>query len=275
MPWMDTRDSVERETMRSPGLIDVAVFLGGGGAGSGAVEWAAALAQEHDARLMGIYIEPEIIDSAEARSRSADERISFEAAVRRHGLRAEWWALSQGTSASLVQHARHADVTIVARPHPSELPGGLADLPERLVLASGRPAIVVPPGRAAAAPRRVLVGWNASPEAARAVAGAMPLLVRAEAVQILVIHREGDASAEGWEPGADAALHLARHGAQVEVCRASYGGDLAGVLVSPAAAFEADLVVIGARAHRMLEGRLSNTTRAVMLQSVMPVLMCR
>ena len=79
------------------------------------------------------------------------------------------------------------------------------------------------------------------------MADALPLLVRAEAVEVLVVNDERN-SDHGQEPGEDIARHLARHGAQVEVRRLSSGGageEVGRFLLSQAIALGADLVVMG------------------------------
>jgi hypothetical protein len=85
--------------------------------------------------------------------------------------------------------------------------------PEQVTLASGRPILVVPyAGSFPNLGRRVVIGWNASREAARAVNDAMPLLTAAEIVSILTIDPREGPRAHGELPGADISLHLARHG---------------------------------------------------------------
>jgi nucleotide-binding universal stress UspA family protein len=125
--------------------------------------------------------------------------------------------------------------------------------------------------------RRVLVGWNARREAIRAVADAMPLLVKADAVEVLVADHERHLGEHGQEPGADIARHLARHGAQVEVRRLSSGEEEVGrLLLSQAAAFGADLVVMGAYGHSYLsEWMFGGVTRTVLHEASLPVLMSR
>jgi nucleotide-binding universal stress UspA family protein len=121
------------------------------------------------------------------------------------------------------------------------------------------------------------VGWNARRESIRAVADALPLLVKAEAVEVLVVDHERDPSGHGQEPGADIARHLARHGAQVGVLRLSSDGKGVGhLLLSQAAAFGADLLVMGAYGHSHLtEWLFGGVTRAVLREARLPVLMSR
>jgi hypothetical protein len=87
-----------------------------------------------------------------------------------------------------------------------------------LLLTSGRPIVLLPPQGAPAEPRPILLAWNARPEAVRAVAGAMPLLNRADAAQIVVVDDEGTPG-YGEEAGVDIAEHPARHGVCVDVLR--------------------------------------------------------
>jgi nucleotide-binding universal stress UspA family protein len=105
----------------------------------------------------------------------------------------------------------------------------------------------------------------------------MPLLVRAEAVEVLVVDHEGEAPRHGQEPGADIAYHLARHGARVEVRRlSSRGEDLGRLLLSRAASFGADLVVMGAFGHsRPSEWVFGGVTQTALVEAALPVLMCR
>jgi len=121
------------------------------------------------------------------------------------------------------------------------------------------------------------VAWNATRESIRAVADALPLLVKAEAVEVLVVDHQRRPEGHGQEPGADIARHLAHHGAHVEVRRLSSGGkDVGRLLLSQAAAFGADLLVMGAYGHTQLrEWMFGGVTRTVLYEAGLPVLMSR
>ena len=67
----------------------------------------------------------------------------------------------------------------------------------------------------------VLVAWNASREATRAVNDAMPLLAAAEEVTVLAIDPREGPNGHGEVPGADISLHLARHGVKATINRSS------------------------------------------------------
>jgi hypothetical protein len=101
-----------------------------------------------------------------------DERVRFGVAVKRHSIGGEWRRTRGCMAAEVALPARCADLVVVAREDPSE-GGSDLDLPQSLVLTCGRPIVILPPQGASGPLRRILVAWNAGPEASRAVAGAM------------------------------------------------------------------------------------------------------
>jgi len=206
----------------------------------------------------------------------ADYRALFEDIVRRHGIRSEWKSLPY-LSSEVGVHAYYADLVVIARPESAGQTAGPPGLAESLVLSSGRPIIVLPPRGTVSRIRRILVAWNATRESIRAAADALPLLVKAEAVEVLVVDHQRHPAGHSQEPGADIARHLARHGVHVEVRRLSSGGKNVGhLLLSQAAAFGADLVVMGAYGHSHLrEWMFGGVTRTVLYEAGLPVLMSR
>jgi nucleotide-binding universal stress UspA family protein len=275
-------------------LREVVVFIDGRTETSGLLEFAGILAQEHGARLISVFMQPEPaatppemfargegilnvikVHQAQIEGIEADHRAQFEDIVRRHEIRSEWRSLPY-LSSEVGAHAYYADLVLIARPEsPGQTPGppGLA---ESLVLSSGRPIILFPPRGTASRLRRILVAWNTTRESIRAVADALPLLVKAKAVQVLVVDHQRH-PIHGQEPGADIARHLARHGAQVEVRRLASGGkDVGRLLLSEAFAFGADLLVMGAYGHSHLrEWMFGGVTRTVLYEAGLPVLMSR
>ncbi len=109
------------------------------------------------------------------------------------------------------------------------------------------------------------------------MADSLPFIVKADAVEVLVINHEHHPADHGQEPGADIARHLARHGAHVNVRRLSVDGeDVGRLLLSHAAAFGADLVVMGAYGHSYLsEWMFGSVTRTIVREASLPVLMSR
>jgi nucleotide-binding universal stress UspA family protein len=278
-------------------LGEIVVFIDGNTETAAILEFVGVLAEEHAARLTAVFMQPvaaakppemfargkgmlSVIEAhrAQLEGIEADYQALFEDIVRRHGIRpgSEWRSLPY-LSSEVGVHAYYADLVVIARPEPAGQTAGPPGLAESLVLSSGRPIILFPPRSTVSRVRRILVAWNARREAIRAVADALPLLVKAEAVEVLVVNPQHHSADHGREPGADIARHLARHGAQVEVRRLSSGGEEVGrVLLSQAAAFGADLVVMGAYGHSNIsEWVFGSVTRTVLREAGMPVLMSR
>jgi len=276
-------------------LGEIVVFIDGRTESAGILEFAGILAQEHGARLISVFMQPEpTVTPAETFARGkgmhsvievhraqlerieADYRALFEDIVRRQGIRSEWKSLPY-LSSEVGVHAYYADLVVIARPESAGQTAGPPGLAESLVLSSGRPIIVLPPRGTVSRIRRILVAWNATRESIRAVADALPLLVKAEAVEVLVVDHQRHPAGHSQEPGADIARHLARHGVHVEVRRLSSGGKNVGhLLLSQAAAFGADLVVMGAYGHSHLrEWMFGGVTRTVLYEAGLPVLMSR
>lgn len=144
------------------------------------------------------------------------------------------------------------------------------DLIDGILFGSGRPLIVVPPGRAAFSARRVVVAWDGSAQAARAANDALPLLRAAEAVEIVSVVGEKDLSAS--VDGAEFAPHLARHGVRVSVNDLSVVDDVAETLRMEAGLFRADLLVMGAYRHsRLQEWFLGGVTQSLLNRSPVPL----
>lgn len=117
-----------------------------------------------------------------------------------------------------------------------------------------------------------MVAWNGSVEAAKAVTAALPLLRGAEQVTLAVLGDSADALGES--PGADIALYLARHGVNVEVLRRTEPADPGKAILSLAADFNVDLLVMGAYGHsRFREMMLGGATRTILATATLPVLM--
>ena len=189
------------------------------------------------------------------------------------------WHTTDGDAVKAVSlFGRHADLAVIGQENPDRGAfGASADLAESVVLASGRPVLIVPyVGTYSNAGRRVMVAWDASREAARAVADALPLLQAAESVVTLSANpgsgprpdRHGDL------PGADIARHLARHGVNVEVHRIeTQDVAVADMLLNRIADESIDLLVMGAYGHaRVREIWLGGVTRDVLRHMTVPVL---
>ena len=200
----------------------------------------------------------------------------FRERVRREGLHGEWRCAEGMLREEIALHARYSDLVIIGQEDPETTTPGATGLVGDVLFGAGRPALVVPSaGRFVSVGTRVLVGWNASREAARAVNDALPLLAGAAMTCILAANPERGIGGHGEEPGADIALHLARHGLSVTVeHRVAPDVPDADLLLNHASDMSADLLVVGAYGHsRLREFVLGGVTRTLLRQMTVPVLM--
>jgi len=211
-----------------------------------------------------------------AEQRAAAAQAAFHAALAREGIAGEWRTSRVVATAEAVVHARYADLAIVGQTDPDHQGPGALPLAEDVLLDSGRPVLIVPyVGRFADVGQRVLVGWNASREAARAVNDALPLLAHATSVTVLSVNPVVGSTAHGEVPGADIGVHLARHGVKVAVETTQVSAlDASDVLLNRAADLGADLIVTGGYGRsRMRELVLGGVTRDLLRRMTVPVLM--
>jgi nucleotide-binding universal stress UspA family protein len=171
------------------------------------------------------------------------------------------------TQKEIVAHARCADLNIMTRAvAPSELRRLIL---ENVVFGAGRPLMLMPAAwRAGPLGERVLIGWNASREAVRAVNDALPLLVGARHVVVATIDAKPGVSSHGESPGRDLAAYLARHGVAVEVRNVDGLGRPEGkVLIETAVDVGADMIVMGAYGHSRTQERLFGGVTRYLLES--------
>lgn len=223
-------------------------------------------------------IPPEFIESqrseADKKARAAVTR--FEAAANRAGVSAETHiqnASVSGAADHLAHIARRFDLAVVGQADADE---GLPDevLDEAALFESGRPVIFVPfIQKAGLKLDRVMVCWDGSRAATRAVADSLPFLKKAKLVEIVIVASKpgkGDEIA-----GADLGQHLARHGLKVEVKKITSSDiDVPSTILSYAADSSADMIVMGGYGHsRLREFILGGVTRTILESMTVPVLM--
>jgi nucleotide-binding universal stress UspA family protein len=274
---------------------DLLVHLADDQGCAGRIAAAVRLAARHGAHLAGLYpiveipllhyirarIPHEIQARMEAEAQAqADAALqAFAAAAGAAGVSYETRmdrALDTTLASVVAMHARYADLLVVGQADPDAPPEVGRDLPQQVVLASGRPLLLVPHDwRPGALGERVLLAWDASREAARAASAALPILEQAASVLVLSIDPESTPLGHGELPGADIGTHLARHGIAAEV-HAIEGDQMqvGDALLSFAADRACDLLVMGAYAHpRLRELVLGGATRTILGSTTLPVLM--
>lgn len=196
----------------------------------------------------------------------------FTQSLRAAGLSGEWRLIEGAVAELATRHARYADLAILGQADP-DADGNLPGMPEKILTGTGRPVLLVPyVGEFSTLGQSVLIAWNGTREAARALGDALPLLEQAKTVRVLSIDLP-----EGEEPFVAAHLtdHLARHGVKAEI-EALPGGEIsvADALLSRAADFDADLIVMGGYGHSPTrEMLLGGVTRSLLQHMTVPVLM--
>jgi nucleotide-binding universal stress UspA family protein len=272
-------------------IKDIVVNLGLG-AHDPAGDFAISVANTFDAHLLGVafvydpiipgavmggippqFIESQRIDS-EKTARTAVAR--FEQAATRAGVSYESLNVSasiSGAAERLGRLARRFDVAIVGQPEREKsAPDEVVD--EGVLFESGRPVIFVPYiQKAVLKLDRVMVCWDGSRAATRAIADSLPFLRKAKKVEIVVV--AGKAGKKDEIPGVDLGQHLARHGLEVDVKRITAPDiDVSSTILSYAADSNADMIVMGGYGHsRLREFILGGVTRSILETMTVPALM--
>jgi nucleotide-binding universal stress UspA family protein len=254
-------------------------------------EAAAEIACQFGSHLTGLYA----INSAEVSHQGGIERRDVLANVT-HEARmifgrctearnvAGTWRQAAGTEAEqinsdVIMAARHHDLSVLGQYEPNRSDRSVPeDLVDQVVARSGRPVLVIPfAGRFPMLGQRVVIAWNESLEAARAVADAMPLLTAAKRVTVLRL-ANGNASGLGAMTGSsDFSEYLAAHGVvavndRLTVGRATMGSSQA--LLSYLAQEAADLLVMGAGGAVRARATKS-LTRDILRQMTVPLMISR
>ncbi len=203
---------------------------------------------------------------------------AFEAAARQAGfVRVETRVAEGSDIPAITQAARYADLVVIGQVDPAESGAGQEELSAgEVVLGCARPVLVVPYiGAPAGFGKNVLIAWNGSREASRAVTDALPLLKKAQRVTVMAVNPQIDERGHGELPGADLAAFLAQHDVKIEV-QADRGAqaDVGEELLSRIADLDCDLLVMGAYGHsRAREWAFGGVTRTILQSMTVPVLM--
>jgi nucleotide-binding universal stress UspA family protein len=208
------------------------------------------------------------------RAEEAMAAAAFRDAVGSKGLSGDWRVADGYVDEILTAQARVADLVIVGQAEPDGPPTTTpSDLAEGVAMAAECPVLIVPFIGAAKPPgKTMMLCWNDSREAKHAAVGAMPLLVAAEKVIVLIVDPKTGRDRE--QPGADVAVWLARHGVKVAVqLDSATDSDVGGVILSRAADHDVDLIVMGIYGHSRLRERvLGGASRTLLASMTAPLL---
>lgn len=274
---------------------DIVVFVEGAAGRDARLGFAAGLAERWGAHLIATFVADDLalhrhagyaiggglatmieLHRQTVERTCADARAAFEAVADARAISREWRVSRNEIGEALMLHARHAGLAVVGPPLRGDEPTTVLSLSEDVIFASGRPTLLLPTNwPAERLPRRIVVGWNGSREAARAIADAMPFLTAAETVHVVVVPEDKIRGLLGADPGADISRHLARYGVDVTLAQLA-GGNPGDLLLDHAARHDADLLVMGASGQsRISEFIFGGATRRILGEAAMPVLLSR
>jgi nucleotide-binding universal stress UspA family protein len=175
--------------------------------------------------------------------------------------------------AELAAEARVADLFIGTRPYGD--PTGEVRIEEEVLLGSGRGCLFLPPGgKPPRAYSTIVVAWNGSREAARAVSEALPFLRAATQVTVAIVEESGATEQQQLESGADIGRYLSRHDVSSEVRKIAGWDNTGKAIMNEAKQIGADMIVMGGYGHgRLRELVLGGATRRALTEAAIPVLM--
>ena len=278
----------------------ITVFLDPSSSGEKRVAHAAAFARRWDAHLVGVYVvykgvvshpsmaygrgekaiagviahERRVEDACECTTAEVGDY--FRTLCADLNVSADFRPIHRGKpNETAIVNSLHSDLLVIGHPEPNGLPDDISA--EKILVASGVPLLIVPnTWKGETIGDRIMIGWNASPEARRAVSDSMSFLVAATSVRTVTVDPAG-CKWLGEDAECDLAQHLRRHGAQVEVEQvASRGRPVAEVLLDRATQSGSDLLVVGSRnPARLKEVLLRSATRTLLTKMPVPVLISR
>jgi nucleotide-binding universal stress UspA family protein len=267
-------------------LSDILVCLDSSEAGENRLKLAVRLAREHGAHLIAVYelsngdgplFEPRAVAGNGSRgaqtAEDAEER--FRGALRLNGITGDWHQIERGDTAELAELSKTVDLSILGQ-FSRDARNGTRFRPDDVAIACGRPLLIVPyAGDFVTVGEHVLIAWDDTREATRALNDALPLLSAAKAVTVMtVIAKEKELDRVRF-PLQRVIGHLERHGVPARG-EESLRGDLAisDLLLSRAADLGADMLVAGAFHHSQLrEALVGGVSRDLLRHMTVPVLM--
>ena len=252
------------------------------------------MAERYQAHLVGLHVipQPHVYWAAAAEmsaavldaqkeffddlARATEE--AFAARTRNENTVCEWRhsnSAGRPVAERIAGHAAAADLVIMRNSGPDDEWATQADLPARVIMACGRPALVLPNGGTKGKiGNYITVAWDGGREAARAAFDALPLLKRAEEVRLFSIDYDDTSPRYAFTPADEIAMCLDRHGVRVTAQRQRSGASAGEALLSYAADHGSDLLVMGCYGHaRLRELVFGGATRHILKHATLPLLM--
>ena len=252
---------------------DILVYLDPTDEARNRLSLAVAMAQAHGARLTGVDASSQAARSGARGDLASRIGPEFEAAIKK----AELVGRFVGTSAASAiggEYNHCVDLIVAPRPEGEARALIRSEIPDGILLASGAPMLILPDyWKLSPVGENIVIAWNASREAIRAVHDAMPLLVTAKKVTIFTFSARESALQATSEMLSD---HLFRHGVVAKISDWTDTGELSALeaLFADLDTQNADLIVAGAFGHsRLFESLFGSVSLDMMRQPTAPILM--
>lgn len=207
------------------------------------------------------------------RARECERR--FLETCRKADVESEWRCEAGEADKVISKHALFADLVVIGEQQGERAEPTAVNLADRLVFRSGCPLLVIPTQcRTRVLGDRIAVAWNPDCKAQRALHASLPLLKRANRVELVTVNDHKASLEQGPPAGNELRKYLARHAIPADYRSLPKNGRNVGdTLLSRAAAIDADLIVLGAYHHsRLREILLGGVTRHMLRFSTMPML---
>jgi len=259
------------------------------------IDYAVKIAREHKAHLTGIFIAPTSWNASMSENYSVgsaaiksvtkfhrDQEIEtskkakefFEAAQANEKISSKFYIIKDSEVKQRINSfLLYADLMIAGKPGTNGLPKNWSA--ETILLANGVPFLLVPNGWTSPSGeigKRILLGWNGSREARRAITDSLPFLIAAQSVSVVEVDPDGTPG-HGDLIGADLLVYLNRHDVKVIVDPvSSHGKPVATVLMEYVATHHIDLIILGAYSHsRPSEILFGGVTRSLLKTMTIPI----
>lgn len=263
-------------------IRDILVHLDNSAASAARLNVAITYARKHGAHLRGLYLITHYFYAPSTLGEKSDSiktEEMFAAKTAEAGIEAEWVfqdcsVMGSSVSDLITMHAYFSDLIILGQANLSAPVMNIpTDLAECIILASGRPVLIVPySGIFQAAGDRIMIAWKAGRESIRAVNDSLPHLHKAHSIVIVegrVASEKGDDSLEAIK------TYLLKHDIKVSLESVNSGSfPIGDMLLNNASDKKIDLLVMGAMApNRRGKLEISPVARHVLKHLTVPVLM--
>ena len=273
-------------------IKDIMVICDAGEANDYRVETALLYARVHQAHLTGLHLVPYPIvpvyggnfpeaipyissEQLKQSENTANEiRDTFKKKAAEQEVPCDWKEIDGVDVRYIIDNARYTDVVIVPQGYSKYGEDNTQKINDYLSIHLGRPLIVTPDlKKVFNLPKRVVIAWNESHEAARAVHDALPMLQYAEQIQVVSVAASVEQEKKYMIYDDDLRKHLSHHGINVEVRSLDPASKGTGkTILESALEYDADFIVMGAYGHtRLKEIVLGGATKYLLRHTTIPL----